>query len=168
MVNGLYSPWRPVTTGVMQRPIPGPVLFSIIISDLEGMTQCTPRKFADDTNLGGPVAVLEGRTAFWSSPDRRGPSWNSTRTKAKSCLWERRPPDINTGWGKTVWGATLVGKVFREPCRTVSSMLDSSVAWQQRWPTASRTASTGPQAAHQRRGLSPYSALIRPHLEPCN
>lgn len=65
----------------MQRPVLGPVLFSMIISDLEGMTQCTPGKFAGDTNLGGPVAMLEGRAAFWDRQEGTFMKFNKDKSK---------------------------------------------------------------------------------------
>ncbi|GAB0189385.1 hypothetical protein GRJ2_001403800 [Grus japonensis] len=69
-VNGLMSKWRPVTSGIPQGLVLGPVLLNIFVSDVDSGIECTLSKFANDTKLCGVVGTLERRDDIHTDFDR--------------------------------------------------------------------------------------------------
>lgn len=97
------------------------------------------------------VSTLEGRAAIqrnfskleeWANRNYK----NSARIKAKSFTWERRTANNSTGWGLMGWEAAPLKRTWGSWWTGGSNCTGAtSVAWQQRRPTASWTVFTGPE-----------------------
>ncbi len=85
VINGLASDWAPVTSGVPQGSVLGPVLFVIYINDIDLGLNNFIAKFADDTKIGNSVI---------SDCDRQSLQEDFRKISAWSYRWEM-PFNIN-------------------------------------------------------------------------
>ena len=76
-VNGNFSSWKEVTSGVPQGSVLGPLLFLIFINDIDSSLTSCISKFADDTKLYRKISNLDDALLLQKDLDKLF-SWSQT------------------------------------------------------------------------------------------
>ena len=107
-MQGRWSGWRKVLSGIPQQSVLGPVLFLVFIDDLEEGVMSEVLKFADDTKIFGRVDSEMDREVLQRDLDRLV-QWSERwqmRFNVDKCK------DIHLGRGNAGGGYVMNGGVL--------------------------------------------------------
>ena len=176
VLNGEFSEWRPVGSGVPQGSVLGPTLFLIYINDIDNAVQFTSsvlKKFADDTKWGMVVENMHDRMMFQQGLDNLmewSNEWQMLFNVEKCHI-------IHAGRNNNGFQYTMNGRTLDE----VDSEKDVGVLLHKSFKPSFQCARAAAKAnavlGQLSRGISYrdsktfislYKTFVRPHLEYCS
>ena len=172
VLNGKFSSWAEVLSGVPQGSVLGPILFLIFINDLDGAASLIEilRKFADDTKLGQIMSTDEDKEKLQQAldnlcawADRWGMEVNIKKCKIMH-LGHNNPCHLFTMKNQQL----ETTETERDIGVNVSNLLKPSVQCAHAAKTAQSVLSQISRAFHYRDRHTfkkLYVQYVRPHLE---
>lgn len=179
-VNGKFSDSIPISYGVPQGSVLGPLLFLIYINDLPNcLERTTARLFADDTNITASGKSIEEAEVALNYDLHNIKEWLLAN---KLCLNIVKTEYILIGSRYKINELTEQPRVFigDEPVRRVSETkalgvkIDQFLTWDSHIDSISKKISAGISAIRKIREFTDcstlklvYSGLIQPHFDYC-
>uniref|UniRef100_K7GG65 Reverse transcriptase domain-containing protein n=1 Tax=Pelodiscus sinensis TaxID=13735 RepID=K7GG65_PELSI len=171
-INGKFSDWRGVTSGVPQWSVLGPILFNLFINDLEKGVSSEVVKFADDTKLFRIVkteADCEGLQEDLTKLSDWATEWQMNFNVDKCKLMHNGKNNPNYTY--SMMGANLA---MTNQERDLGVIVDSSLKTSTQCAAAVKKANRmlgnikkGIENKTQNILLSLYKTMVRPHPEYC-
>ena len=171
-INGHFSQWRVVSSGVPQGSVLGPMLFNLFINDLELGLSSEVAKFADDTKLFRVVKAREDCEALQR---------DLSRLEEWASMWQMRfnvakCKVMHIGTKNPKYKYKLMGSELAETDqeRDLGVMIDNSLKTSAQCATAIKKANA--MLGVIRKGIENksagiimplYKSMVRPHLEYC-
>jgi len=163
---------RPVTSGIPQGLVLGPVLFNVFFGDTDSGVEDILRKLVEDTKLCGAVDTVEGRDATQRDVDKleRWPCANVTKFSKVKCKV------LHMGRGNRKHKYRL-GRAWIERSpeeQDLGVLMDKKLDMRHQHALAAQKANCilgslkRSVVVRSREGILPlYSSLVTPHLESC-
>uniref|UniRef100_A0A8C5LT35 Reverse transcriptase domain-containing protein n=1 Tax=Leptobrachium leishanense TaxID=445787 RepID=A0A8C5LT35_9ANUR len=170
VINGTFSRWTPVVSGVPQGSVIGPILFNLFINDLEIGIESHVSVFSDDTKLGKVIQCEQDVTSLQRDLDRLG-DW-ALKWQMKFNLDKCKVMHFGVKNTQAIYtlNGTELGKSKQEKDLgiIIDFKLSNNVQCQTAAAKASKVLACIKRGVHSRDEniiLPLYKSMVRPHLE---